>query len=177
MQHGFDLDESLAILERTPASLRALLAGVPDRWARATERDGEWSPYDIVGHLIDGERDNWLPRARHILSGDPRPFAPFDRLAHLHARPAPSLEDRLTTFAELRRANITALDELRLTPADLSRTGQHPEFGEVRLDQLLATWVVHDLNHVAQIARAMATRYADAVGPWRAYLGILDPRA
>ncbi len=175
MNHDeFMLDEALAILERTPASLRALLAGVPERWVRAMAGEGTWSPYDVVAHLIDGERTNWIPRMRHILSGDQRPFAPFDRTAQATASQGQSLDDLLTTFAELRRANLAELVDMKLTHADLRRTGQHPELGEVRLGQLLATWVVHDLDHMAQIIHTMAQVYAEAVGPWRAYLSIVD---
>lgn len=175
MHHdSFNLDDAIAILERTPASLSALLAGLPDRWVRATEGEGDWSPYSVIGHLIDGERTNWIPRARHILAGQSRPFDPFDRTAMLAESQSQSVDQLLTTFAELRRENVAALVGMNLTSADLSRTGQHPEFGEVRLAQLLATWVVHDLDHLGQIARTMAKVYADAVGPWSAYLSILQ---
>lgn len=173
----FNLDDAVAILERTPATLSALLVDLPERWARATDGDEEWSPYNVIGHLIDGERTNWMPRARHILTGEERPFDPFDRTAHLSERESIGLADRLTTFAELRRANVAALLDMHLTGADLSRTGQHPEFGEVRLEQLLATWVVHDLEHLAQIVRTMARVYTDAVGPWSAYLSIVQDQA
>lgn len=173
---GFNLDDAVAVLERTPASLSALLAGVPERWVRATEGDGSWSPYDVIAHLIDGERTNWMVRARHILSGDQGPFKPFDRTGHSIEGEGKSLGDLLATFAELRRENVAALIGMNLTSVDLSRIGQHPEFGEVRLGQLLATWVVHDLNHIGQIVRAMAKVYADAVGPWSAYLAILQER-
>ena len=177
MQHdGFNLDDAVAILERTPASLSALLAGLPERWVRGTEGDGTWSPYDVIGHLIDGERTNWILRARHILAGERRPFEPFDRTAQFTESQGKSVGELLTTFAELRRENVAALVGMNLTSADLSRTGQHPEFGEVRLGQLLATWVVHDLDHVGQIVRTMAKVYADAVGPWSAYLSILQDR-
>lgn len=175
MQHaGFNLDDAVAILERTPASLSALLAGVPERWVRATEGDDTWSPYDVVGHLIDGERTNWMPRARHILAGEQRSFDPFDRTAHFNESQGKSIDELLTTFAQLRQENVATLMGMNLTSADLNRTGQHPEFGEVRLAQLLATWVVHDLNHVAQIIRTMAKVYTEAVGPWSAYLSILQ---
>jgi hypothetical protein len=177
MHHdGFNLDDAVAILERTPDSLSALLTGLPDRWVRATEGAGTWSPYVVITHLIDGERTNWLPRARHILADERRPFEPFDRTAQLAESQSKSVDQLLTTFAELRRENVAALKGMNLTSADLSRSGQHPEFGEVMLGQLLATWVVHDLDHLAQIARTMAKLYADAVGPWSAYLSILHDR-
>ncbi len=173
---GFNLDEAVAILERTPASLNALLAGLPERWVRATEGDGTWSPYDVVGHLIHAERTNWIPRVRHTLAGERRPFDPFDRTAQFSESQGKSVGELLATFAELRRENVAALMSMRLTSADLSRTGQHPELGEVRLGQLLATWVVHDLDHVGQIVRTMAKVYSDAVGPWSTYLSILRDR-
>lgn len=171
---AFDLDDTLALLARTPASLRALLEGLPDRWTRATEGDQEWSPYNVVGHLIDGERTNWIVRARHILADAQRPFDPFDRVAHLSEPHATSLEQRLTTLADLRQANVAALRDMQLTAADLERTGQHPDFGEVQLSQLLATWLVHDLDHLAQIARTMGRVYSEAVGPWKAFLTIVQ---
>lgn len=175
-QDGFNLDDAVAILERKPATLNALLAGLPDRWVRATEGEGKWSPYDVIGHLIHGDRTDWIPRARHILAGERRPFEPFDRTAQFAESQGKSVGELLATFAELRRENVAALVSMNLTAGDLSRTGQHPELGEVRLGQLLATWVVHDLDHVGQIARTMAKVYADAVGPWSAYLSILQDR-
>ena len=177
MKHdGLSLDDAVAILERTPASLGALLEGLPERWVRATEGDGTWSPYDVIGHLIHGESTDWIPRARHILAGETRPFEPFDRTAQFRESRGQSLGELLATFAELRRENVAALVGMNLTRADLDRTGQHPALGEVRLGQLLATWVVHDLDHVGQIARTMAKVYTGAVGPWSAYLSILRDR-
>jgi hypothetical protein len=177
MKHdGFKLDDALAVLERTPASLSALLAGLPDTWARATEGEGTWSPYDVIGHLIHGELTDWMPRARHILAGESRPFEPFDRAAQFTESRGKSLCELLKTFADLRRENVSALAGMNLTEDDFGRTGLHPALGEVTLGQLLATWVVHDLDHVAQVARTMAKVYADAVGPWQAYLSILRDR-
>lgn len=173
-QDSFSLDDSLAILGRTPAVLSALLTDLPAQWQRADEGDGSWSPYNVVGHLIDGERVNWLPRARHILAGDPRPFPPFDRTAHLADSQDQPIDELLATFARLRRDNIAALRGMNLRNDDLLRTGQHPEFGTVTLAQLLATWAVHDLNHIGQIVQTMAKVYTDAVGPWSAYLAILE---
>lgn len=170
------VNDVVAILERTPATISALLDGVPDTWARATEGDGTWSPYDVVGHLVHGERTDWMPRARHILSGESRPFAPFDRTAQFTESEGKSLDELLAAFTELRAHNVAALLEMNLGESDLERTGQHPDFGEVTLGQLVATWVVHDLDHVAQIARTMAKVYTDAVGPWQAYLSILRDR-
>jgi hypothetical protein len=172
----FNLKDAVAILERTPVSLTALLSGLPETWIRATEGEGTWSPYDVIGHLIHGERTDWIPRARHILAGDKRPFESFDRTAQLADSQSNSLAELLATFADLRRENLAVLAGMNLTEADLERKGLHPELGEVTLSQLLATWVVHDLDHVAQIARTMAKAYGEATGPWTAYLSILRDR-
>jgi len=172
----FDLGKALAILERTPASLTALLNGLPDTWLTATEGEGTWSPYDVIGHLIHGERTDWIPRARHILAGDKRPFKPFDRTAQFTESKGKTIGQLLSNFGELRRENIATLTGFNLTAIDLERIGQHPELGEVTLSQLLATWVVHDLDHVAQIARTIAKAYGEAPGPWTAYLSILRDR-
>jgi hypothetical protein len=166
----------LAILERTPATLTSLLTGLPDVWVRATEGDGTWSPYDVVGHLIHGERTDWIPRARHILAGESRPFETFDRMAQFTESQGKSLGDLLELFADLRRANIATLEGMNLGSEDLDRPGLHPELGAVTLRQLLATWVVHDLDHLAQISRTMAKAYATNTGPWSAYLSILRDR-
>jgi hypothetical protein len=172
----FNLNDAVAVLERTPATIRALLEGLPDTWLTATEGEGTWSPYDVIGHLIHGERSDWIPRTRHILSDDDRPFEPFDRNAQFTESQGRTLTELLRTFTELRRENMMALRSLNLTEADLEKEGQHPELGEVTLSQLLATWVVHDLDHVAQIARTMAKAYGKATGPWNAYLSILRDR-
>jgi hypothetical protein len=173
-QDELKLEDAVALLAQTPACLRALLADLPERWVRITEDEEAWSPYDVVGHLIHGERTNWLPRARHILAGERRPFPPFDRTAQFADSQGKSIGELLTTFAELRRENLATLAGMELTNADLSRTGQHPDFGEVSLGQLLATWAVHDLNHLGQIVQTMAKGVGNTVGPWRAYLAILD---
>ena len=175
-QASFNLDEAIAILERTPTSLTALLGGLPETWIRTTEGEGTWSPYDVIGHLIHGERTDWIPRARHILAGETRPFETFDRTAQFVDSQGKSLAELLATFADLRRENIAVLAGMNLTEVDLERKGLHPELGEVTLSQLLATWVVHDLDHVAQIARTMAKAYGEATGPWTAYLSILRDR-
>ena len=143
---------------------------------RATEGEGTWSPYDVIGHLIHGERTDWVPRSRHILAGETRPFEPFDRTAQLTESQGKSLGELLATFADLRRENVAALRAMSLTGDDLARCGLHPELGEVTLGQLLATWVVHDLDHVSQVARPMAKAYKEATGPWTAYLSILRDR-
>jgi hypothetical protein len=174
---NFDLREGAAILERTPGVLRVLLAGLPDSWTRPNEGAKTWSAFDVVGHLIDGEETDWIPRARLILSrGENRRFQPFDRFAHLAAKEDQTLSDRLDRFAVLRRRNLDELAAMRIGPAELRLTGDHPDFGTVTLDQLLATWVAHDLGHLAQVARVMAKQYREAVGPWIAFLPVLTDR-
>ena len=174
--NGFRLDDAVAMLKRTPATLATWLDDLPETWVQATEGEGTWSPYDVIGHLIHGERTDWIPRARHILAGDPRPFEAFDRTAMFTESQGKDLRELLATFAELRRENVAALVGMNLTDGDLDRRGLHPEFGEVTLGPLLATWVVHDLDHVAQIARTMAKVYSAATGPWSVYLSILAER-
>jgi uncharacterized damage-inducible protein DinB len=174
----FSLDDALPILRRTPAVLRAWLGELPESWATSNEGRDTWSPYDIVGHLIHGERTDWMPRAELLLAhGESRPFTPFDRFAQIRDSRGKSLSQLLDTFAELRAQNLARLESLRLTPADLERRGRHPELGPVTLGQLLATWVAHDLNHLGQIARVMGRQYTAAVGPWLAYLPLLGRRA
>ena len=173
---SFHLADAIAVLERTPATLSALLNGLPEVWLTATEGVGTWSPFDVVGHLVHGERTDWIPRARHILAGDPRPFAPFDREGQFSQRVEQSVGTRLATFTKLRLENIQTLKGFSLTSAHLEKRGLHPELGEVTLGQLLSTWVVHDLDHVGQIARTMAKVKRAAVGPWAAYLSILRDR-
>jgi len=171
----FDLAAGIAVLQRTPATLRAMLADLPAAWTDATEGPETWSPYVIVGHLIRGERTDWIPRARIILAQGPqRRFTPFDRFAQLRESQGKSLGELLEEFARLRDANVTTLSDWRLTDAQLALDGEHPELGVVTLRQLLATWVAHDLGHIAQAARVMAKQYRDAVGPWRAYLPVMD---
>jgi hypothetical protein len=142
----FELHDAIAVLERSPASLGALLNGLPDTWIRTKEGEGTWSAYDVIGHLIHGERTDWIPRIRHIMAGDTNPFEPFDRSAQFKESHGKALSDLLATFAQLRRVNLAALVGMNLTDADLARKGLHPELGEVTLEQLLATWVVHDLD-------------------------------
>jgi DinB superfamily len=171
----FSLDAALEVLTRTPATLRTLLAGVSPAWRDGNEGPDTWSPQDVLGHLIHGEETDWIPRAKIILSdGESRPFEPFDRFAQARRFAGWSLERLLDRFAELRGANLATLQGWRLTPQQLALRGRHPELGPVTLAQLLATWVVHDLGHVAQIARVMAKQYATAVGPWTAYLPVLS---
>jgi hypothetical protein len=171
----FDLAAGTAILERTPNVLRALLAGLPPAWVDATEGPETWSPYVIVGHLIHGERADWIPRAQIILAqGQNRRFTPFDRLAQFRESQGKSLAELLDEFARVRAESLATLASWRLSEAQLALEGEHPEFGAVTLRQLLATWVAHDLGHIAQTGRVMAKQYRDAVGPWRAYLPVMD---
>jgi hypothetical protein len=176
---NFNLPDAIALLTRTPATLNALLRGMPDILARTNEgrsNDGKetWSLFDIVGHLIVGERTDWIPRARIILQhGEARAFDPFDRFAQEKESQGKSLDQLLNEFARLRTENLAALQSLNLQPEDLARRGKHPELGLVTLSELLATWAVHDLTHVHQLSRVMAHQYREAVGPWSAYLGVL----
>jgi len=170
----FDLPTGIAVLERTPRTLGALLAGLPPAWTDATEGPDTWSPYVVIGHLIHGERTDWMPRARIILAQGPdRRFTPYDRLAQFRESQGRPLEHLLDEFAGLRASNLATLTGWQLTDAQLALTGEHPAFGSVTLRQLLATWVAHDLAHLVQVARVMATQYRDAVGPWRAYLSVM----
>jgi hypothetical protein len=170
----FSLAEATAVLARTPASLNALLRGLPQKWVYCNEGNDTWNAFDIMGHLIVGERTDWMPRARIILeSGEARPFDPFDRFAQEKESQGKSLEQLLDEFASLRGENLAALQALNLQPEDLTRRGRHPALGAVTLSQLLATWAVHDLTHLHQVSRVMAYQYRDTVGPWGAYLGVL----
>lgn len=173
MAAEFDLTTGIAVLKRTPRTLRAMLDGVPREWIDATEGPGTWSPRVIVGHLIHGERTDWIPRARIILAqGANRRFTPFDRFAQLgESRP---LAELLDEFESARAASLATLASWALSDAQLELEGEHPELGPVTLRQLLATWVAHDLGHIAQASRVMAKRYRQAVGPWRAYLPVMD---
>jgi len=169
------MDEAVAILSRTPAVLDAMLRGLPDGWIAAHEGGETWSPFDVVGHLIHGDRTDWVPRAKMILAhGEARAFEPFDRLAQFAASDGRTLASLLDEFAEARRESLRELAALGLTGADLDRRGRHPAFGPVTLRQLLATWVAHDLDHITQIARVLARQYAEEVGPWRAYLRVIS---
>ena len=171
----FNLTAGVAVLERTPPTLRAMLAGLSPAWTDATEGPETWSPYVIVGHLIHGERTDWIPRAQIILAqGAHCRFTPYDRFAQFRESMGKSLAELLGEFGRLRAENVVTLAGWRLTEAQLSLEGEHPEFGAVTLRQLLATWVAHDLGHVAQISRVMAKQYRAAVGPWCAYLPVLD---
>jgi hypothetical protein len=170
----FALSSGIAVLSRTPATLRAMLDGLPPDWTDATEGPETWSPYVIVGHLIHGERTDWIGRAKIILDqGANRRFEPYDRFAQFRESQGRSLTDLLDEFAQLRAANLHTLEGWHLGEEQFALEGEHPAFGAVTLRQLLATWVVHDLGHIAQIARVMAKQYRDAIGPWSEYLPIV----
>ena len=179
----FSLAEAIAVLSRTPATLNAMLRGLPDLWVRGNEGKDTWNAYDIVGHLIVAERTDWMPRVRIILeNGEARAFDPFDRFAQMRMKEMrmkenqgkpPEIDQYLDDFARLRKESLAALQELNLQPEDLARRGRHPALGVVTLAELLATWAVHDLTHVHQLSRVMAHQYRDAVGPWSVYLGVL----
>jgi hypothetical protein len=171
---NFTFEDALPVLRRTPATIDAWLRDLPDSWTRANEGPSTWSPFDVVGHLIHAERADWMPRVEHILqNGDAQPFPVFDREGMFAASTGRTLSELLDEFAACRADSLRQLDALHLSTADLSRTGHHPEFGTVTLGQHLSTWVVHDFTHINQIVRVMAKQYADAVGPWRAYLSVL----
>jgi hypothetical protein len=172
MEHN--LEHTMSLLTRTPGALDAVLRDLPEIWTAGNEGENTWSAFDVVGHLIHGERTDWMPRARMILRfGDETAFEPFDRLAQARDSKGKSLGQLLDEFARLRSENLDALRALNLRPEDLKRRGRHPALGVVTLSQLLATWAVHDLTHLHQVSRIMAHQYRQAVGPWSAYLGVL----
>ena len=170
---NFDLSQATDILRRTPVVLAALLHGVDDAWARAREGPDTFSPFDVIGHLIDGEETDWIPRALLLRSRDGDPFPPYDRFRHRERNVNRTLDSLLDEFARLRATNLELLSSWHLSDAELDLQGQHPNLGRVTLKQLLATWVVHDLGHIAQVSRVMAKRYTEDVGPWMAFLPIL----
>jgi hypothetical protein len=170
-----DLQQSIALLARTPAVLDALLRDLPEAWTLRNEGENTWSPFDVVGHLIHGERTDWMVRARIILeSGEARPFDRFDRWAQQRESQGKSLGQLLDEFAHLRSENLADLRALNLTAADLEKRGRHPALGVVTLSQLLATWAAHDLTHLHQISRVMVCQYREAVGPWTQFLGVMQ---
>ena len=171
----FQLDQAKEILRRTPATLNALLTDLPNDWVLSNEGPETWSPYDVIGHLIEGEETDWIPRARIILEqGEERPFDKFDRFAMFEKSQGKSLLELLARFEQLRGESLRQLDELKLTPELLQKQGTHPALGVVTLSQLLSAWVVHDLGHIRQIVRVMAKQYRDAIGPWTQYLTIVN---
>ena len=170
----FEFAHAIEILERTPATLNALLRNLPESWLVQNEGPETWSPYDVVGHLIHGDETDWIPRAQIILEhGEERAFEPFDRVAMFEESKGKSIVELLDTFAQLRAENLRELESMNLTSNLLDKRGRHPELGVVTLKQLLSTWVVHDLGHIRQVVRVMSKQYGEAVGPWKAYLSIL----
>jgi DinB superfamily len=173
----FDLDGTGQILARTPGVIRTLLDGLPDELLRANYGPNTWSPHEVVGHLIHGETTDWMPRLRLIMQGGEATFEPFDRNGHKALCREKTTAELLDLFASLREANLAEMRSLKLGATDFERRGRHPALGLVTLGQLLATWVVHDLNHTAQISKALAYQHRLEVGPWEAYLSILTPPA
>lgn len=172
MEHN--LQHTISLLTGTPAALNALLRDLPETWTFRNEGENTWSVFDVIGHLINSEHNNWIPRARMVLEfGETQAFEPFDRLGHVRESQGKPLGLLLDEFARLRSENLGKLRALNLRPEDLERRGQHPALGAVTLSQLLATWAAHDLTHLHQISRIMACQYREAVGPWGAYLGVL----
>jgi hypothetical protein len=170
----FDLAQGRLILERTPVTLHALLQGMPDEWTRSNEGPDTWSPHEVMAHLINGERTDWIPRARLILAGDSSAtFVPFDRTGFFAEGRAMPLAELLDLFASLRAESLAALDAMRIGERELDLTAQQPGLGQVTMRQLLTAWVVHDLGHIVQVSRTLARQLRDEVGPWTAYLAVL----
>jgi hypothetical protein len=170
----FQLEQGTEILRRTPATLNSLLRHLPEEWILPNEGPESWSPFDVVGHLVHGEEADWIPRAKLILEhGESRAFTPFDRFAMFEKSKGKSLGDLLDRFEQLRGESLEELERMNLRPEMLGKRGMHLELGVVTLGQLLSTWVVHDLGHIAQITRVMAKQYGEAVGAWQAYLPVL----
>jgi len=168
------LEECLAVLTRTPATLDAMLRGLPEQWTAATEGPGTWSPYTVIGHLIHGEKTDWMPRVMVILEhGADRPFEPFDREAQFRDSQGKPISALLDEFTKCRHDNLVWLRNLDLQPAQLELVGTHPALGQVTLRQLVATWTAHDLAHILQVSRVMAKRYKEEVGPWAEYLAVM----
>ena len=171
----FDINKSITILQRTPEVMKVLLLGLNEDWTEKNEGPETFSPFDVVGHLIHGEKADWRVRATLILEhGTEKPFEPYDRFAQFRFSEGRTLEELLKEFASLRSENIRWLESLHLSHADLDKKGIHPELGEVSLRQLLSTWVVHDLTHIAQVTRVMAKQYRDEIGPWVGYFRIMS---
>src|SRR5580698_5355849 len=170
-----NLQDTISLLSRTPAALDALLRDLPETWTLRNEGENTWSAFDVVAHLIDGERVNWMPRAKMVLQfGETQTFVPFDRWGHIRESQGKSLSQVLDEFARLRSANLDELRALNLRQENLELRGRHPAFGVVTLSELLATWAAHDLTHLHQISRIMAHQYQETVGPWSQYLGVLQ---
>ncbi|HEY0430033.1 MAG TPA: DinB family protein [Pyrinomonadaceae bacterium] len=170
----FQIEQAVEILSRTPETVKSMLGNLSEDWTKSADNAGDWSPFDVVGHLIHGDETDWIPRAEIILAQSENPeFEPFDRFAQFEKSHGKTLSELLETFARLRRESLEKLKKMNLTPEQLKLKGIHPELGEVNLEQLLATWAVHDLTHIRQIATVLAKKYAENVGVWREYLSIL----
>lgn len=171
---NFQPKEAIEILERTPDTLNQLLTGLSSEWISCNEGEGTWNAFDVMGHLIEGEKNNWIPRIEMILTkGETETFPPFDRVGQMQQNAGKTIEQLLSEFAEFRRENLEKLRNIIDAETDFEQTGVHPEFGIVKLREQISTWVAHDLTHISQIARVLAKRYQDDVGPWKAYLRIL----
>jgi len=170
----FSITEAIEILEHTPQTLEAFLSHLSSGWLQSHEGEGTWNPKEVVEHLIEAERSNWIERLEFILKeGEQQPFPSFDRFAHLNQLTEGTIQQRLLEFKTIRQQNIIRLQQLVPTESPLELTGSHPAFGTVKVSELISAWVVHDLTHIAQITRVMAKRYGTDVGPWREYLSIL----
>ncbi|NND53085.1 MAG: DinB family protein [Flavobacteriaceae bacterium] len=173
----YSIETALEILDRTPRTIQTLLDNLSEEWTANNEGGESWSPYDILGHLIHGEKTDWISRIKIALSDEGnKTFHPFDRFAQFEESKGKSMSDLFTEFSELRQKNIEELKALNITASDFEKPAIHPSLGKVKLKQLMATWVVHDLGHIAQISRVMAKQYSDEVGPWKAYLSVLNDR-
>ncbi|SMO59098.1 DinB family protein [Melghirimyces algeriensis] len=171
---NFTMSEALEVLESTPQTLEAFLSGLSDDWLRCNEGEGTWNISEVIEHLIEGDKNNWIPRLEFILTeGESQPFPPFDRYSHLRGKSERTMEEKLCEFKTIRMHNTTKLKSLINDEQNLEMTGSHPALGVVKVRELISTWVVHDLTHLAQIVRIMAERYRDDVGPWKEYLGVL----
>lgn len=171
----FNLEQTIAVLDRTPAVVNALLRDLPGAWTEQNEGGKTWSAFDVVGHLIHGERTDWIPRAERILEfGDTRAFDPFDRWAQEKESQGKTLPQLLDEFARLRTENVQTLRAMNLQREDFHRRGKHPALGTVTMSELLATWAAHDLTHLHQISRVMAHQYREAVGPWSKFMGVMQ---
>lgn len=171
---NFSMNEAIEVLERTPQTLEFFLNGLSGGWLDCNEGDGTWNATEVIGHLIEAEKTNWIPRLEFILhEGESKPFPAFDRFSHLNDEGEMTFLEKLKEFKSLREQNIATLQELVQTESALEATGFHPAFGTVKLRELVSTWVVHDLTHISQIVRVMAKRYSEDVGPWKEYLGVL----
>lgn len=171
----FQIEKAIEILSNTPQTVKSMLENLSDEWTASEDNKDDWSPFDVIGHYIYCEETDWIPRAEIILrKGENRTFEPFDRFAQFEISKGKTLYELLETFAEIRRKNLETLKSWNLSEAQLKLKGIHPELGEVNLEQLISTWVVHDLTHIRQISTNLAKKYADNVGAWKEYLSILD---